>query len=190
VVRAQAKAKYASVDAMNLSDDLSPSPFDRAQRAQVKARKRMLARRRDAPRRSAPVAIVPGRSEKQRLGSDYEQRALGHLLDAGLRLLACNAGCRMGEIDLVMRDGAVLVLVEVRARASGRFGGAGASITAAKQRRLIRAASLLMPALRQSMDQDLRATRQRPSAPPPVRFDVVTFEGQTIHWIQHAFALD
>lgn len=175
---------------MNLSDDLPASPFARAQRAQKKARKRMLARRWRAPPAPAADDVIAGRSETQQRGAHYEQRALAHLQDAGLRLLACNPACRMGEIDLVMCDGATLVLVEVRARASVTFGGASASITPAKQRRLIRAASLLMPALCRLMAQDLRASRQPAVARPPVRFDVVTFEGQTLLWIPHAFALD
>lgn len=184
---------------MNVSDDLHTSPFARALRAQAAARKRMLARHRTALRTKAPPAAatdLPGRSLKQLVGSQYEQRALVYLIEAGLRPLACNPACRMGEIDLVMRDGTVLVLVEVRARANAgananaRFGSAGASITPAKQRRLIRATSLLMPGLLRLMNQDHRSTQEPACGVPAVRFDVVTFDGQAIQWLRHAFALD
>lgn len=79
-----------------------------------------------------------------------------------------------------MRDGEVLVLVEVRARAHAGYGGAAASIGASKQGRLARAAALLLPVL-------LR--RHWPGAPPPVRFDVVAFEAGRPHWLRGAFWL-
>lgn len=79
-----------------------------------------------------------------------------------------------------MRDGEVLVLVEVRVRAHAGYGGAAASIGASKQGRLARAAALLLPVL-------LR--RHWPGAPPPVRFDVVAFEAGRPHWLRGAFWL-
>ncbi|WP_262358276.1 YraN family protein, partial [Bordetella pertussis] len=74
-----------------------------------------------------------GGSPTQRRGQAYESAALRWLARQGLR----------GEIDLAMRDGEVLVLVEVRARAHAGYGGAAASIGASKQGRLARAAALL-----------------------------------------------
>jgi len=67
-----------------------------------------------------------------------------HLSAAGLELLHCNYRCRMGELDIVARDGAVLVVAEVRLRSSARYGGAAASITHAKQRRIVRATRHLL----------------------------------------------
>ena len=85
-----------------------------------------------------------------------------------------------GEIDLIMRapDG-TLVFVEVRQRASASHGGAGASITGVKQRRIIFAA---------------RHYLQRLATLPPCRFDVVLVHGvskaddsPTLEWLQSAF---
>ena len=73
-------------------------------------------------------------------GRAAEQRAAAFLQQQGLTLLETNYRCRFGEIDLVMRDGRVTVFVEVRLRSNAFFGGAGASITAAKQHKLTRAA--------------------------------------------------
>ena len=53
---------------------------------------------------------------------------------AGLRCLARNYRCRLGEIDLIMQDGDTVVFVEVRQRRSARFGGAAASITRPSRR--------------------------------------------------------
>lgn len=117
---------------------------------------------------------APQRSTKQS-GDAFEDAALRHLQQAGLRLLARNyrtPGRGGGEVDLVMRepDGTV-VFVEVRRRATADFGGAGASIQASKQRRIVFAARHYLMRLR---------------TPPPCRFDVVLVEG-SIEWLRAAF---
>lgn len=76
--------------------------------------------------------------------------------------MARNWSCRLGEIDLIMRDGATLVFVEVRKRDSARFGGAAASIGRSKQQRLERAISLYLAEL---------------PTTPPCRVDAVLFNG-------------
>ena len=78
-----------------------------------------------------------------------------------------------GEIDLIVRDprDGTLVFVEVRQRSSASHGGAGASITVAKQRRIVFAARHYLMRLR---------------TPPPCRFDVVLVE-ERIEWLQGAF---
>jgi putative endonuclease len=77
-------------------------------------------------------------------GQQAEDRALAFLLRRGLTLAARNWHCRGGELDLVMLDGGWLVFVEVRYRAGIRFGGALASITPAKCRRLQHAGTLYL----------------------------------------------
>ena len=109
------------------------------------------------------------------LGDAAEDRALDHLRRAGLRLVARNyrtPGRGGGEIDLVMREGATLVFVEVRRRASGGHGGAAGSIGWTKQRPIVFAA---------------RHFLLRLGAPPPCRFDVVTVEDGRIAWLRAAF---
>ncbi|MFO1406464.1 MAG: YraN family protein [Steroidobacteraceae bacterium] len=112
------------------------------------------------------------------VGRRGEDTALRHLESAGLELLARNYRCRAGEIDLVMREGATLVLVEVRRRADGAWGGAAASVGARKQRRLVVAARHLLQAR-----PALRAM--------PARFDVVAIDGPddapVVEWIRDAF---
>lgn len=108
-------------------------------------------------------------------GNEAEDWALEHLQAAGLRLLARNyrtPGRGGGEIDLIMREpDATVVFVEVRRRRTGDFGGAGASIQASKQRRIVFAARHYL--------------MQLPS-PPPCRFDVVLVQ-DGIEWLQAAF---
>ncbi len=73
-------------------------------------------------------------------GDARESRARRWLERHGLRFIAANTRERGGEIDLIMRDGAVIVFVEVRYRRSASYGDAAASVTPQKQQRLLKAA--------------------------------------------------
>lgn len=113
-------------------------------------------------------------SEGAERGAAAERAARAWLERHGLRLRHANYRCRWGEIDLVMEDGDTLVFVEVRYRNSARYGGAAASVDAAKQQRLARAAADYLSRLR--------------GRPPASRFDVVALEpGGRIEWITDAF---
>jgi putative endonuclease len=110
-------------------------------------------------------------SGKQQQGQRWEQAAQAWLERRGLRLVEANFRCKGGEIDLVMRDGAELVFVEVRQRADRSHGGAAASITPAKLRRLVRAAEYYL----------LRFPHT-----PPCRFDVIAIDGDQFDWLRNA----
>ena len=109
--------------------------------------------------------------------------ALAYLRKAGMTLLDTNyrtPGRGGGEIDIVMKsaDG-TLVFIEVRQRASASHGGAGASISAVKQKRIVFAA---------------RHYLMRFKSLPPCRFDVVLIHGKLdaeqtpeIEWLRSAF---
>ncbi|MBC3881705.1 YraN family protein [Undibacterium sp. LX40W] len=110
------------------------------------------------------------RTPKQRSGDAAEERALVYLQAQGLQLVQRSFLCKGGEIDLIMRDAGFLVFVEVRQRADARFGGAIASVTAAKQKRLIHAAQIYLQGLRTQ---------------PPCRFDLVAIEGEQLQWLKN-----
>ncbi len=107
-------------------------------------------------------------------GREAEDAAAVYLETQGLKVIERNYHSRFGEIDLIMRDGHTLVFVEVRARRSSAYGGAAASITAAKRDRLIAAA-------RQYLAGQARL--------PACRFDVVLLEGDPprVEWLRNAF---
>lgn len=108
-----------------------------------------------------------------RAGVEAEDLALAYLQRRGLRLKARNYACRLGEIDLVLADGATVVFVEVRQRSHRGFGGAAESITARKRARLIATARHFL-------------ARQR--SLPPCRFDAVLVDGDGhVEWIRDAF---
>lgn len=100
--------------------------------------------------------------------------AADFLTAKGLRVIERNYRCRLGEIDLVAREGETTVFVEVRQRASSAFGGAAASITAAKRQRLLRAARHYLASLRTL---------------PQCRFDALLIQGDPpqIEWVRNAF---
>ncbi|QJE00063.1 YraN family protein [Massilia forsythiae] len=110
-------------------------------------------------------------SHKQEQGRQWEEAALAYLQEHGLRLVEANFICKLGEIDLVMRDGATLVFVEVRQRAAGSQVSAAASIGPAKIRRILRAAQVYL---------------QRCARMPPCRIDVVAIDGARIEWLKGA----
>ncbi len=115
----------------------------------------------------------------QRIGQRAEDRAACFLTQNGLSLLARNYRCRGGEIDLICRDGDHLVFVEVRLRRHRDYGGAAASITAEKQRRLILAARHYLASHRQD--------------DTPCRFDCLLIDGQAdapMEWLRDAFCAD
>lgn len=115
------------------------------------------------------------RTPAQASGGAAEEAAANFLSRKGLEIVARNYRTRLGEIDLVARDGATLVFVEVRMRSGEGFGGAGASVDAGKQRRLVAAA---------------RQFLSRLGSEPPCRFDVVTVEGGSPTWLRAAFDVE
>ena len=132
---------------------------------------KFLAKRKPA---GAPEAAAAKTTTRDR-GNAAEDQALAYLQGQGLQLVVRNyrtPGRGGGEIDLVMRErDGTLVFVEVRARASSAFGGAGASISATKQQRIVFAA---------------RHYLLRLPSPPPCRFDVVLVE-ESVQWLRAAF---
>ncbi len=74
-------------------------------------------------------------------GAGAEKRAAAWLRRQGYRVLARNVRNAGGELDLVASDGDTLCFIEVKARASGRFGPAVLAVDATKRRKLARAAS-------------------------------------------------
>ena len=112
-------------------------------------------------------------------GAAAEAAAADFLQGQGLSVLARNLRCRAGELDLVCLHEDVIVIVEVRHRTTSAFGGALASVTWRKQRKLIRATEFLRlcnPAWR------ARA----------LRFDVIAVQGRPdgthdLLWVRDAF---
>jgi putative endonuclease len=112
-------------------------------------------------------------------GAASERLAAEYLQARGVRILARNLRCRTGELDLVGLDEGVLAIIEVRQRGRAAFGGALASVTWRKQRKIIRATQFFLQ-------------REAKWRGRPMRFDVLAVEGlpggeHRLVWIKNAF---
>lgn len=112
-------------------------------------------------------------------GARFEAAAERYLCTQGMVLITRNFSCRMGEIDRVMQHGPTLVFVEVRFRTPHALVSPIASVTPAKQRRLIKTAQFYLQ-------------RQPRFATMPCRFDVIGVTGNPdapeFNWIRNAFS--
>ena len=112
------------------------------------------------------------------LGNTAEDAACAWALARRWVLLARNVRYRFGELDLVLREGATIVFVEVRRRRASRFGDGAASIDRGKRRRVVLAARAWL------------ASRPR-LAEAACRFDVASVTGEegalVVEWIVDAF---
>jgi putative endonuclease len=96
----------------------------------------------------------------QLLGAYGEELAAAHLVKAGMVVLDRNWRCSYGEIDIIARDGEVVVFCEVKTRRSTTFGTPAEAIVAAKAHRLRKLAGVWL---------SISTTRPR-----EIRFDVVS----------------
>jgi putative endonuclease len=117
--------------------------------------------------------------DRAAIGKSAEDVAAEFLERQGLTVLMRNYRRKGGELDIVARDGDVLVIGEVRTRSTESFGGAAASIDGWKQHKIVRAATQLLQQRR-----DLAQLR--------VRFDVLIVYDPAgadvrVEWIKHAF---
>ena len=99
---------------------------------------------------------------RQTLGKTGEDLACRELERRGYAIVARRYRRRGGELDIIARDGATLVFVEVKAREGRTFGEAAEAVTRLKRRRIARLA----------LDY---VTRHRLSG-CPCRFDVVSIQ--------------
>ncbi|MBI4375652.1 MAG: YraN family protein [Elusimicrobia bacterium] len=106
------------------------------------------------------------------IGRIAEHRAARWLEDKGHLILARNWRSVFGEIDIIMKDGDCLVLVEVRYRARADYGTPGETVNWWKQRRIIKTALIYM------LDLGWEG---------PVRFDVLAMGPEGIEHIKDAF---
>ncbi len=119
------------------------------------------------------MARPTGRRTRAQLdGGQAEEQAARFLAAQGLAILERNYRTRLGEIDLIARDGDTLVFVEVRRRENAHFGGAAGSIDWKKRRRLASAARHFLARL---------------GTEPPCRFDVVALGEGRCAWLRAAF---
>lgn len=114
------------------------------------------------------------RMNKRQVGAHYEQAAARYLEQQGYRIIESNFRCRYGEIDLVAREGAYLVFVEVKYRKDTGAGEPLEAVDYRKQRQISRTAFFYL--LCRGYGEDT-----------PCRFDVAAILGEEMRVIKNAF---
>ncbi|MFQ5691534.1 MAG: YraN family protein [Nitrospinota bacterium] len=117
------------------------------------------------------------RDPRHALGKRGEEEAARYLQKRGYEIVERNVRTRLGEIDLIARDGEVLVFVEVKTRSSGAFAPPELAVDGRKRRKLLDLAHAHLGRLGEAVDCrfDVLGLVLRPGRRP------------VIHHIQNAF---
>ncbi|MCX4028303.1 YraN family protein [Endozoicomonas sp. SM1973] len=121
-----------------------------------------------------------GKNKPTETGLRYQHIAQRFLESQGFKTIQCNFRCKVGELDLIMKDGVNLVFVEVRFRKSQAYGTPASTVTPHKQHKIIKAAQYYLMVKKLDL---------------PCRFDVVSITKDSqqqphIDWIPNAFLAD
>ncbi len=108
------------------------------------------------------------------LGANAEEHAVRYLRKVGMTIIDRNVRTPEGEIDILAREGDTIVIIEVKARRSKRFGSAIGAVDQRKRARLRAAAANLLQFAPRHLQN--------------VRFDVVTFDAAGLRHHRGAFA--
>ncbi len=109
----------------------------------------------------------------RKIGALAEHNALNFLRGNGLQIIATNYASRFGEVDIIAKDGATWVCVEVKFRKNARYGFAAEFVTPSKQRKMLAAFQ------RYLIDNGLNP------ASTPMRIDVVAFDDKNVQWLKN-----
>ena len=112
---------------------------------------------------------------KIEVGATGEDRAADYLVRQGYKIVERNYRSKLGELDVIARDGRVLVFVEVRSRRSAEFGSALDAVNVHKRRKVTRVAMNYIAYRRPRFDE--------------ARFDVVAITGPELVHIKDAWRL-
>lgn len=117
--------------------------------------------------------MAVGKYNNRRTGTEYERKAGAYLTECGYEILKYNFRCRMGEIDIIARDGEYLVFCEVKYRKRLEKGHPSEAVDCRKRQVISKCAAYYLMSERR---MDI-----------PCRFDVVSIEGEKIVLIKNAF---
>ncbi|MGN0243261.1 MAG: YraN family protein [Lachnospiraceae bacterium] len=110
---------------------------------------------------------------KRNVGSEQEKQAVRFLTEQGYRIIECNYQCRQAEIDIIAWDREYLCFIEVKYRAGKRYGMGAEAVDVRKQRRICYASLVYLT--------------QHGMSDVPVRYDVVSVDGERITLMKNAF---
>ncbi len=111
---------------------------------------------------------------KREVGSFFEEKAIRFLEEQGFIILEKNFRCKIGEIDIVAKEGQYLVFIEVKYRKSIRLGHPMEAVDTRKQQKILRTS-------------DYYRMKNRIGDNIPIRYDVIWELGNEIRLIRNAF---
>lgn len=108
-------------------------------------------------------------------GGRFEEKAAAYLQGQGIQVLERNFRCRIGEIDLIAKEGDYFLFVEVKYRSSGRYGQPEEAVNPRKQKKICQVAQVYL--MRRGLPEETYC-----------RFDVVAVDGSgRITYFRNAF---
>lgn len=113
------------------------------------------------------------KQNNRQIGSYYETRAKHYLIEKGYEVIQMNFRCRLGEIDMIAKDGEYTVFIEIKYRSNQKCGLPRESVTYYKRQTILGVAKYYLMKTRLS--------------DTPCRFDVIEILKEDIHHIQNAF---
>ncbi len=113
---------------------------------------------------------------KRTIGTKYEETAIKHLKSNGYEIITKNFRCKIGEIDIIAKEGKYLVFIEVKYRTSTKNGYPQEAINTYKMGKIINTAKYYMLINNISFET-------------PCRFDLVAILDTEINVIKDAFDL-
>ena len=114
------------------------------------------------------------KKNNRRTGTGYERKAGAYLESLGYKIVTYNYRCRLGEIDLIAKEGETLVFVEVKYRRDDKMGNPKEAVDRKKQKKISMTASYYL--MRECGRMDI-----------PCRFDVAAVLGEQIEVVKNAF---
>ncbi|WP_100656655.1 YraN family protein [Alteromonas flava] len=112
-------------------------------------------------------------NQNKAIGDNAESRALAYLLKQGLAFVTRNYRCKCGEIDLIFREQATWVFVEVKFRSAHKYGYPVEQLSAMKLRRVVNAVRVFL------MDNHLN------EYDTAIRIDLIALDESSIQWIKN-----
>lgn len=109
---------------------------------------------------------------KRQIGTFYENAACEYLKKQGVCILEQNYRCKIGEIDIIGRQGDCVIFVEVKYRKSEEFGAPLAVVDVNKQKTICKCAAVYC---------------MRHPHVTQIRYDVIGITDTQINWVQNAF---
>ena len=117
---------------------------------------------------------MTNKDNHRKVGAFYEELAANYMREHEMIILEMNYRCKQGEIDIIAKDKEYLVIAEVKYRSSLKSGYPAEAVTAAKQRRIYKAAQYYL------YSHGLPETTK-------IRFDVIAILKEDITYIKNAF---